>query len=1390
MGFAKSADQVLGLIKNQKTLKDVFKDIQNNTEIVLSENAPEPGNRPIPSGNRSPFMFVGQNPSHVGSTDGRFEEGQVQKFFEDKKLGKWIDKIAEYLGLQRSDLYVTNALKYPTENNDEPWFKDGKVHLKHFFFDEVYLVKPEIIFVMGDWTRRLFEKVFHLELPKEKLIKATLPITIDGKDVEYETYLYNIYHPAYIARNNDFSLYQKQLDQVCDLVKELTIDWKFVHLHVHNSLSLKDGVGVPETRVQWAVENGKPAVATTNHGTIGDWLNIYNGCKANGIKPVLGCEFYFNREAEKLRQAVAGDSPEDVKTRKITRKRYQSHFTAFAKNLTGYYNMIKIHNDAWVNGFYMFPYTHPEVIKNHSEGIICFSGCSGSEQNRILSQKFFLQSEERKEQIERLLNDKFKSMRGLIRTGNEEKYSSDEVLDDFDWEYYVKHKGEKVNEEAYKEYAREKILASDQELINSADQRARQVIDWWHGVFGDDYYIEIMVIEYEVQRLVNQELIKIAREKNLPIVLTNDSHYLMKADAQVQQLQMLNDQDKTFEDLKNDEEGKIWTIKSDDLYYKSVEELKESWEKFHKSDVFTEDVFWEGIQNAIAVVDKVENFTIDKSNKLPQLSDDPVKALAKKVHEGLKNRGLDKSKPHLERTKFEFEIIVKKGFADYFLILLDIIQWTKDNFGRFSVGAGRGSAAGSLVNYLLDITDVDPLKHDLMFERFLDIARADAVDIDTDFEPRIRDNVIDYMVQRFGSEYVSAIGTYGITRTKVAIQDVARVFGIPPAETFALTKNHLKDADDDAPLEQLEEEVPELKKYLDKWEAQGYKLRYFINGVRNAHRQISQHAAGVLVSSDKLMDSVALVQARKRIVTAWQEGSDYHELSDLGYYKYDILGLNNLQVVNDTHALVRDRRGVEIDWDNVDLDEKFVYQNVVKNHDHYGVFQYESPLARRLMRDILPDNFEELSAVSSLLRPGPLRMGMHTEFADRKHGNKVEGKDYEIPECIRDILGYTFGIIVYQEQFMQIANKIGGLSRAETNAFRKALVKYGKSAEQEAKRYAQVQSYHDKFVATASKPEFLGDKLKAEELWQLIASFAAYGFNKSHSISYTYTSFREYYLKAYYDPEFNVSLLNNTDKGKESRGESVIAQYITEMIKKGYAITPPDINRSEYKFTLGNDDPDCHEIVWGLGWVKNLSDGAIQKIVEEREQNGVFSSVEDLYTRVGKKLLNKRAIEALVWSGALDIFGDREEVHAEIYEELRKDKNYTAPKMNEKKIIEKEIEFCSISLTEIKTFARMKKDIEDTIGYELEPLFEADETGDHVCLGKVENIESRKTKTKKDYVRISLRDQSKVLKAVYVWPWKCRNAFGLKNGQMIIAQISNDGNFKNLTGYYDIEGDV
>jgi len=291
--------------------------------------------------------------------------------------------------------------------------------------------------------------------------------------------------------------------------------------------------------------------------------------------------------------------------------------------------------------------------------------------------------------------------------------------------------------------------------------------------------------------------------------------------------------------------------------------------------------------------------------------------------------------------------------------------------------------------------------------------------------------------------------------------------------------------------------------------------------------------------------------------------------------------------------------------------------------------------------------------------------------------------------------------------------------------------------------------------------------------------------SNSHSISYTYTSFREYWLKAHYDPEFNVALLNNTPKGKESRGESVISQYITEILKKGYKILPPSVNISEGEFSLKSDT----EIVWGLRWVKNLPDNTIDKIIEERDKNGVFSDLDDFFERIGKSHLNKRALDALVWSGALDEYTrsgdplDRFELHEKVYTEFRKDKKYEEDQPSIKKLIEKEIEYNSISMIELSFFVDLRKELEEATGSEANYLFELDDEGEYFVVGKVGKVEDKKTKTKKDYKRISLRDETKMLRGIFVWPWKCKGWQGIKEGQIIAAKLHNDGKFINLTNY-------
>ena len=696
MGFARSAEQVAALLKVKKiTLDSIFKEILEDQTLAYSNVSKD--QRYLPSGKRSPFMFVGQNPvfpkqEDVDAAKARkrpLEMFEVSDETKNNENGLLLNQCCEYLGLKRSDVYITNAVKYPTPNGEEPLPIDAKAHIKKFLFREIFVVKPEIIFVLGNTVASWFEKTFEVEV-KEEPTQVTLNLKIDDDRIAYEVWIQKIYHPAYVKRNgSDFSLYEKQLDKSKDIVEEIMLDWKYVHLHSHNSFSMKDGIGDPGTRIKWAVENRKNALATSNHGNIFDWLQIYNRCKAEKIKPVLGCEFYFNRKGLELQSALESDDPENIKKRKELKK-LTNHFTAFAKNITGFYNMIKINNDAWVNRFYRNPITAPETIEANKEGIICLSGCSGSEANRVITSKFYLTSEKRKEDIEKLIENKLNSMKGVFRNSSFEKYYDDEYLDDWDEQYFNDRKEEKLNEEDYKEKARNFILESDREQIEYADTRSREIIDWWHGVFGEDFYIELMVIDYAPQILINQELIKIAKEKNIPIVITNDVHYLNKRDATIQQLQMLNDQNNTWEDLRNDADGKIWTIKGSEFYFKSVQELKDAWALWHKNEIFTEEVFWEGIKNAIAISDKIEDFVIDKSNKLPRMSENSEKLLAKKITEGMNWRGLNGSKEYLDRAMFEYKVICEKGFADYFLIINDIIEYAKKNFGQHSVGPGRG----------------------------------------------------------------------------------------------------------------------------------------------------------------------------------------------------------------------------------------------------------------------------------------------------------------------------------------------------------------------------------------------------------------------------------------------------------------------------------------------------------------------------------------------------------------------------------------------------------------------------------------------------------------------------------------------------------------------------
>jgi DNA polymerase III alpha subunit len=879
---------------------------------------------------------------------------------------------------------------------------------------------------------------------------------------------------------------------------------KFIQMHVHNSFSFKDGIGAPIDRVTHAVEHGLQGVATSNHGNIADWITIYQGCKENDLKAVLGCEFYFKRGSEELAAALLAD-PKDEEAKAI-KKKYRKgipHVTMFAKNETGFYNMIKIHNDAWMNRYYARPIVSDVSIANNHEGIICFSGCSGSEINRVIRSKHYLQSEERKADIKELIKAKVKVMASVFKTKNLDKLVEDQNIESYDIDFYNDFGDGKFDQAQYIKYAKAKIEEDDQLNIDASDSKVEELIDWWHDLFGDDFYLEIMTIHFEDQRIVNEELIQWANKKNIPLVITQDAHYLTQPEAAVQELQMLSDQRVTYEDLKNDTDGKIWTIKSEDLYYKDVGEMFTAWEEYHKSDVFTEEVFWEGIYNITQVVDKVEKYEIDTSIKMPKLYDDGLKIFTKKISEGMKKRDITPERlgdelydVYKKQVSKELRLIKDKGYIDYFLVVEDIVSWAKERYGEWAVGGGRGSAAGSLITYLIGITNIDPIKHDLMFFRFLDPGRNDTPDIDVDFEPRIRDAVIQYIIEKYGRENTANIGTYGMLKTKSAILDVARVFGIPASETMNVTKYLDIDSEGDS-LKEIEELNPELKKYLNKWQDKGYDLRFFIEGIRGSVRQPSMHAAGMLISDVKLSENLPIMRAKKGLITGWQESGSTEELSKMGFVKFDILGLLNLQVMNDTAKLVKERHNIEIDWSKVNLDEPEVYENIIQTGDAMGLFQFEAGFVINMLRNIKPQNFEQFAAISALLRPGPLHMGMDKEFARRI--NKIPDEnghvwtEEDIPEAIRDILAPTLGIIVYQENYMQIAGKIGGFKPDEINKLRKDLTKGGKKYDIDPEVRKKIDNHKKKFVKHAK--EYLGED-EANNLWDLIFSFAQYGFNK------------------------------------------------------------------------------------------------------------------------------------------------------------------------------------------------------------------------------------------------------------------------------------------------------
>ncbi|MDR1997432.1 MAG: DNA polymerase III subunit alpha [Candidatus Margulisbacteria bacterium] len=879
----------------------------------------------------------------------------------------------------------------------------------------------------------------------------------------------------------------------------------FVHLHTHTEYSLLDGASTVKDVVAKAKEYGFPAAAITDHGMMYGVYAFYKECKAQGVKPILGCEVYCaprSRHKKEGKQDMAN-----------------YHLILLVKNQDGYRNLIKMVSLASIEGFYNRPRIDRELLEQHHEGLICLSACVAGQVPELILEKRY--------------------------------------------------------------------------------PEAREIARRFQALFGEDYYIEVQDHGLPEQKEALAGLRQLAAELNIPIIATNDSHYTNSDDAQIQDTLMCISQNKMLTDTNR------LKFLSDQIYYKSFAEMQQ---------VFPDNP--EYLANTLAVADKIDYASVhkvfQKKNHVPKFpvpdGYDEASYLRALVEEGIRARyGESVSAEIKQRYEFELGVITKTGFCGYFLIVSDFIKWAKQN--GIAVGPGRGSAAGSIVSYALDITTLDPLKYNLLFERFLNPERISMPDIDIDFCIRRRGEVLDYVRQKYGAGNVAQIVTFGTMAARGVVRDVGRVMNIPLPEVDRLAKmipaapdmTIKKALDENIELKALYENNPGTREHLNR----AMKLEGF-------SRNTGMHAAGVVISAAPLIDIIPLLYTDGNILTQFS----MTEIEELGLLKMDFLGLRNLTMINDCLGCIEKNHGRKIDLEKIPLDDRKAFE-LFRLGETSGIFQCESKGMRAMIRRIQPSRFEDIIAVLALYRPGPLNSGMVDSFIRRKHGQ--EEIQYDFAE-LEPYLNDTYGLILYQEQVMQIAAVIGGFTLSQADTLRKAMGKKKKDI---------MQKMREDFVRGAVAKNF--HKKAAENIYDLCAKFAEYGFNKSHSAAYAVISYRTAWLKANYPLEFMAALLSSV-----AGDEDKIIEYINECARIGISVLPPAVNESDNDFT-----PINGTIRFGLNAIKNFGGSAAEAIVQERNAHGVFVSFTDMCARLDAKMLNKKSIEALIYSGALDAFGKR-----------------------------------------------------------------------------------------------------------------------------------------------------
>ncbi len=910
----------------------------------------------------------------------------------------------------------------------------------------------------------------------------------------------------------------------------------FAHLHVHTEYSLLDGSNKIRECISRVKELGMDSVAITDHGVMFGVIDFYRAAKAEGIRPILGCEVYvapgsrFDKEA-----AGSGDD------------RYY-HLVLLAENDLGYHNLIKIVSKGFTEGYYYKPRVDLEVLREFHEGIIALSACLAGEVQRNI-------------------------MRGMYEEGKAAAFRYQEI-------------------------------------------------------FGEEnFFLELQDHGMQEQKLVNQSLLRLSQETGIELVATNDVHYTYAEDEKPHDMLLCIQTGKKLSD-----ENRM-RYEGGQYYIKSEEEMRELF-----------PYALQALENTQKIAERC-NVEIEFGvTKLPKY-DVPEgytswEYLNHLCYEGLKRRYPDVDRSLEERLEYELSVIKSMGYVDYFLIVWDFIKYAKDH--GIAVGPGRGSAAGSIVSYCLEITSIDPIRYQLLFERFLNPERVSMPDIDVDFCYERRQEVIDYVVEKYGTDRVVQIVTFGTMAAKGVIRDVGRVMDLPYAFVDGIAKMIPRGQNNQpVSLERALEMNPEMQKLYQEDE----QVRELIDMSRRLEglpRHTSMHAAGVVISQKSVDEYVPLSLGSDGSVTAQFTMTT---LEELGLLKMDFLGLRTLTVIQDAARLAGESAGEEIDMEKIDYDDKKVLSSIGTGRTD-GIFQLESGGMKSFMKELKPQNLEDVIAGISLYRPGPM------DFIPQY----IRGKDnrssitYDCPQLV-PILAPTYGCIVYQEQVMQIVRDLAGYTLGRSDLLRRAMSK---------KKGDVMRKERQSFVYGNAEEDVPGciangiSEQTANKIYDEMIDFAKYAFNKSHAAAYAVVAYQTAWLKYYYPVEFMAALMTSVIDVP-----SKVSEYIYSCRQMGIEILPPDINKG-----VGDFSVDKGKIRYGLTAIKSIGRPVIATIIEERNVRGVFKNLKDFIERMSEKeVINKRAIENFIKSGAFDSLGGTRKqlmiIYVQILDQVNREKKYS-----------------------------------------------------------------------------------------------------------------------------------